>query len=203
MEATQSHFGNWIAVLIWILLYSIFLGFIPFYRKSQRKPAGVYLAFIVALALEMFGVPLSMYFIAWIIGHRLPEGVLWGHTLVNQIGFTGMYIAIALTLVGAALIITGWSRIYRQYWSKTPGAGQLVTSGIYRYIRHPQYAGFMLITLGCLLEWATIPLLVMWPILAVMYFKLARMEERDMEAEFGGAYVSYRKMTAMFIPGIL
>jgi hypothetical protein len=36
----------------------------------------LHLAFVLALALEMFGVPLSMYVITGLVGSRLPEGVL-------------------------------------------------------------------------------------------------------------------------------
>ncbi|MDI6644236.1 MAG: hypothetical protein QME14_04190 [Methanobacteriaceae archaeon] len=60
-ENIWIHFGNWWAVLVWIAIYSIFLLFVPFYKKSRVKPTGVYLAFVVAFAIEMFGVPFSMF----------------------------------------------------------------------------------------------------------------------------------------------
>ncbi len=75
-----------------------------------------------------------------------------------------------------------------------------MTTSIYRYIRHPQYTGFLLVTLGMLFEWATLPLLIMWPILLVVYYRLARREEADMEEEFGPAYAEYRRNTSMFVP---
>ena len=81
METTMSHFGQWGYVVIWTILGAVFLLFTPFYKKSQRKPAGAYLAFMVAMAFEMFGIPMSMYILTWIFGARIPEGVFWGHTL--------------------------------------------------------------------------------------------------------------------------
>ncbi|RPJ50485.1 MAG: isoprenylcysteine carboxylmethyltransferase family protein, partial [Methanobacteriota archaeon] len=60
MDTATSHFGNWVGVVLWIVVFGIFLLFTPFYKKSQRKPSSVYMAFVIALALEMFGVPLSM-----------------------------------------------------------------------------------------------------------------------------------------------
>ncbi|NJJ33853.1 isoprenylcysteine carboxylmethyltransferase family protein [Clostridioides difficile] len=78
----------------------------------------------------------------------------------------------------------------------------LVTTGIYGHIRHPQYTGFLLITLGMIFEWATIPLLIMWPILVVVYYRLARKEENEMINEFGDNYITYRKKTGMFLPKI-
>ena len=187
-------------VAVWIVLFAFFLVFIPFYKKSQRKPTSVYLAFIVALALEMFGIPLSMYIVTWAVGVTLPVGILWQHTLEQYIGYSGMYIGYALNLIGALLVIQGWTSIYKNYWTKGEGQGKLVTNGIYTYIRHPQYAGFMLITLGLLVHWATIPLLIMWPILMFMYYRLAKKEEKDMEKEFGNQYLEYKSKTSMFLP---
>lgn len=178
---------------MWIVLFGVFLLFTPFYKKSNRKPSGAFLAFVVALALEMFGIPLSMYVVTWMFGKSLPEGFLWGHTLVGYIGYWGMYI-------GAVLIILGWKNIHKRYWSKEEGKGRLLTDGIYAYIRHPQYTGFLLITLGMIFEWATIPLLIMWPVLAVLYYRLAKKEEGYMEQEFGQAYKIYRQRTSMFVP---
>ncbi len=203
METTESHFGNWIGMGLFIVLGVVFLAFTPFYKKSQRKPAGAYAAFVVAWAFEMFGVPMSTYIISWIIGRRLPEGVFWGHTLINQIGYLGLNLSYVLILLGLALVVWGWSIIFKRYWSKDEGKGELVTRGIYRFIRHPQYTGFMLITLGMLCDWATLPMLIMWPIMAVLYYRLARKEEGDMLQEFGQQYVEYRRRTGMFLPRLV
>lgn len=203
MEDVWSHFGQWWFALVWIMIFGVFLAFVPFYKKSQIKPAGAFMAFVVALAFEMFGIPLSMYFVTYVFGYTLPEGVLWGHTLVNYIGFWGMYVGMIMYVLGAVLIVMGWRNIHRFYWSKEEGKGRLVTTGIYAYIRHPQYTGFLLITLGMIFEWATIPLLIMWPILVILYRNLAKKEEQDMLKEFGNEYALYRRKTGMFFPRLL
>jgi protein-S-isoprenylcysteine O-methyltransferase Ste14 len=200
MDSVWNHFGQWWAVVLWIVLSGLFLLFTPFYKKSQRKPASVYLAFVVALALEMFGVPLSMYLLAGVLGKYLPDGILWGHTLQPYIGLWGTNIAAVMYILAAVLVILGWRAIYRDYWSKDEGKGKLVTSGIYAFVRHPQYTGFLLVTFGMICEWATLPLLIMWPILFALYYRLARKEEADMEQEFGAAYVEYKQRTGMFLP---
>lgn len=199
-ENVWSHFGNWWAVAVWTALFAALLLFVPFYRKADRKPAGAFLGFIVAFALEMFGAPLSLYFVLWAFGKSLPEGVLWGHTLKGSFGMTGHYIYLACLLAGAVLVVGGWARIHREYWSLEEGKGRLVEEGIYRYVRHPQYAGFLLTSLGVLFEWATIPLLILWPVLASMYVRLARREEKQMEDRFGDAWRSYKERTGMFLP---
>lgn len=200
MEDVWSHYYQWGSAAIFALAGVAFLAFLPFYRKSQRKPAGTYIAFVLAYALEMFGVPFSMYMVTWVTGHRLPEGVLWGHTLVQHIGFWGMYVGVAFMLTGVALIVVGWRTIHRRYWKHPEGMGELVTTGLYRYIRHPQYTGFLCISFGMLVEWATIPMLVMWPLLVILYTRLAKREECDMVREFGASYERYRSETNMFLP---
>lgn len=202
-DSAWSHFGQWGSLIIWVVLYAVMLAFVPFYKKSQRKPSSVYLAFVLALALEMFGIPLSMYALTWALGTQVPDGVLFGHTLNGIIGQWGLYIGTILMIIGVALVIVGWYVIHKHYWSKEEGKGALVTGGIYAYIRHPQYTGFLLMTLGMIADWATLPLLIMWPLLLWIYYRLARREEKDMEAEFGDAYRSYKARTGMFLPRLL
>jgi protein-S-isoprenylcysteine O-methyltransferase Ste14 len=194
------HYRDWPMVVSWFLLFAVFIVFIPFNRKSQSKPSSVYVAFIVASAFEMFGIPLSMYILAWAFGLQVPRGLLWGHTLEGVIGYWGMYLGFAINLVGAAFIILGWREVHRRYWSAEKGRGELVTDGVYSLSRHPQYTGFILMTLGLLVHWATFPLLLMWPILVVQYVRLARKEEAEMVEHFGEEYLEYRERTPMFLP---
>lgn len=200
VETLESHFHNWFGVLFFIVLYGIILIFIPFYRKMDKKPRGTYIAFIIAFAVEMHGIPFSMYLISWIIGKNLPEGVLWGHTLFSQFGYLGMYINIGLAIIALFLILNGWYNIYKKYWSKEKGVGSLVTTGVYRYIRHPQYTGLLLLSLGMIIEWATLPMLIIFPVMVYMYIRLAKKEEQDMIGEFGVDYRNYMERTKRFIP---
>ncbi|MFY9329970.1 MAG: isoprenylcysteine carboxylmethyltransferase family protein, partial [Georgfuchsia sp.] len=77
---------------------------------------------------------------------------------------------------------------------------RLALDGPYARIRHPQYAGFVLIMFGFLLQWITLITLLMFPILVFMYARLAKYEEREVAAEFGETYERYRKITPAFFP---
>lgn len=193
------YFGNWAGVVTWVVLFASFIAFLPFNRKVGVKPAGTYLAFIVASAFEMFGVPLSLYFVTWTFGVSLPRGVLWGHTLEGIVGYWSMYVGFSLNVIGGVLIYRGWKVIHEEYWSKEEGEGRLVTEGVYSIMRHPQYTGFILMTLGLLVHWATLPLLVMWPLLVFQYYRLAKKEEEEMVSLFGERYIEYRRRVPMFI----
>ena len=203
METLEGHFHNWFGVLFFIVLYGVVLFFLPFYKKMDKKPVGTYFAFVVAFAIEMHGIPFSMYVISWLIGKNLPEGILWGHTLVTSIGFGRMYINMLCAVAALFLILNGWYNIHKKYWSKETGAGSLVKQGVYRYIRHPQYTGLLLLSFGMMAEWATIPMLLLYPVMIGMYVRLAKREENDMLVEFGDEYKAYMNATKMFIPFIV
>jgi protein-S-isoprenylcysteine O-methyltransferase Ste14 len=96
---------------------------------------------------------------------------------------------------GFVLLGSAWRVLYEAQRRHT-----LATTGLYAYMRHPQYVGFVLIMLGFLLQWPTLPTLVMFPILITMYVWLARQEEREALAEFGEAYARYAATTPAFFP---
>ena len=67
-------------------------------------------------------------------------------------------------------------------------------------IRHPQYLGFVTILLGFLLQWPTLLTLLMFPVLMVMYARLAQHEEREAAAAFGAAWQTYAAVTPAWVP---
>ena len=66
--------------------------------------------------------------------------------------------------------------------------------------RLPQYVAFVLVMFGFLLQWPTLITLIMFPVLLIVYARLARREELDAIEAFGDAYRSYRDRTPAFIP---
>ena len=96
---------------------------------------------------------------------------------------------------GFILISAAWRVLYEAQQTRA-----LARTGPYSYVRHPQYVGFVLVMLGSLLQWPTILTLLMFPVLVVMYVKLARSEEREALAEFGDAYRTYMNEVPAFIP---
>ena len=78
--------------------------------------------------------------------------------------------------------------------------GQLAHTGPYARMRHPQYVGFVLITFGFLLQWPTLLTLLMFPILVVMYGRLALIEERESATRFGLAWEDYARRVPRFVP---
>jgi protein-S-isoprenylcysteine O-methyltransferase Ste14 len=93
------------------------------------------------------------------------------------------------------LIASAWSVLWR-----AQREGTLATTGAYARIRHPQYAGFLAIMTGFLLQWPTIVTLAMFPVLVYVYRRLAIAEEADVRREFGAAWDAYAAATPRFIP---
>jgi len=77
---------------------------------------------------------------------------------------------------------------------------QLVTTGAYRYIRHPLYCSLLLGGVGAFLKNPSLPGLLLFIILFAFVYATGRVEERDNLKKFGSAYRRYMEKTKMYIP---
>lgn len=197
-------YGLWGMVVFNVLLFGAFVvGFLRPKKKYEWRSLGVFAAFIVALFTEMYGFPLTIYVLISFFGSSSellnPFDHVNGHLLGTLIG-APTWLKLGICLIGGVIMLWGLM-IMRQGWKQIHEAGgALVTDGIYRRIRHPQYSGLFLITLGMLIQWPTLLTLLMWPILMYAYYRLARREEQVLEAQFGEAYRKYRRKVPAFIP---
>jgi protein-S-isoprenylcysteine O-methyltransferase Ste14 len=200
-------YGLWSLVVINSLVFIIFtFSFAKPQTKRDWRSFGAFSAFLVALFTEMYGFPLTIYLLSGWLGSRFP-GVDFlahdaGHLLEVMFGwranphFGPFHIASTLLIFGGfVLLSTAWSKLYAAQTAKT-----LATTGPYAYVRHPQYAGFVLIMFGFLLQWPTLITLVMSPILVFMYVRLALREERDAIVAFGAEYERYMARTPRYFP---
>lgn len=126
------------------------------------------------------------------------SGHLWS-TLTGEKGdphFGPLHIASYVFLgFGFYLLSSAWNVLYHAQCRNT-----LAVSGPYAHIRHPQYVAFVLILLGFLLQWPTLLTLAMFPILLVMYGRLAVTEEAEMRTQFGSDFDAYAARTPRFLP---
>lgn len=203
-EEISYGYGFWSLVVLNAAIFVLLaLSFLTPVKRREWRSFGVFTAFVVALFTEMYGFPLTIYVLTAVLGSRYPalnpfshaSGHLW-ITLLGGGPWMSVVIHVisnGLMLAGLMLMVAGWQRIYA-------AEGDLVTDGLYGWVRHPQYAGFALIMFGFLLQWPTLLTLAMFPVLVRMYVRLARREERETLAAFGEVYARYAAMTPRFFP---
>jgi protein-S-isoprenylcysteine O-methyltransferase Ste14 len=195
-----------------IINSAVFIIFALSFAKPQSprdwRSLGAFSAFILALFTEMYGYPLTIYFLSGYLQHRFPgldplghnAGHLW-HTLFGLKGdphFDIFHIAsYAFILCGFWLLSAAWDVLH-----KAQTTGRIAVGGPYAHIRHPQYAAFILIMIGFLLQWPTLLTLAMFPILVWMYVRLAATEEQQARTQFGDEYARYAAVTPAFVPRI-
>ena len=209
MNSEKFDYGEWATVIFFILFFLVFA--LSFTRpKSTRdwRSFGAFSAFIVALFVEMYGFPLTIYLLSPWLESRFPKielfshatGHLW-HAIFNLEGAPHShlldFVSTILILGGLAILVFAWRILYKAQQTQT-----IAKTGLYSRVRHPQYTAFILIMMGYLLTWPTVPTLIMFPILVYMYIRLARREEQKALQEHGEEYERYQETTPAFLPRI-
>jgi methanethiol S-methyltransferase len=207
MTQEQSAYGLWGLVILNSAVFILF-AFSFFKPRTRRdwRSFGAFSAFLAALFAEMYGFPLSIYLLSGWLQSRYP-GIDWlshdsGHLLEMTFGWRanphfGPFHLLSFALIGGGfvLIAAAWRILYQAQTS-----GTLATTGPYDYVRHPQYAGFILVLAGFLVQWPTILTIAMFPVLVAMYVRLARQEESETKAAFGEAFDRYAARVPAFLP---
>ena len=205
-DATPAY-GLWSLVIVNSAVF-IFFAYTFFKPQAPRdwRSFGAFSAFLVALFAEMYGFPLTIYFLSGWLQSRYPD-VDWfshdaGHLLEMMFGWktnphAGPFHILSFVFIGGGFILisAAWKVLYDAQKTRS-----LVRTGPYSYVRHPQYVGFIMVMFGFLLQWPTILTLGMFPVLTVMYVRLAQTEEQDAKATFGDAYDGYASEVPGFIP---
>jgi protein-S-isoprenylcysteine O-methyltransferase Ste14 len=205
----DSAYGLWPLVALNTVVFAVFAAsfFHPRTRRDWRA-MGAFTGFLVALFTEMYGAPLTVYLLGSWLGSRFPAlraTHAGGHLWNDLIGWkydphlSPFHLA-SYVLIGAGfwLIATAW-RVLRQ----AAQAGRLASTSPYAHVRHPQYGGLLLIMTGFLVQWPTIPTLAMFPVLVIVYLRLARSEEREVAGRLGDTWAAWAARTPAFIPAAL
>ena len=200
-------YGLWTLVIVNSAVFILFaFSFFKPRTKRDWRTFGTFSAFVVALFVEMYGFPLTVYLLSGWLARRFPGidpfGHDAGHLWYTVLGFKGdphlnpIHLLSNLLIIGGFLLLaSAWRVLYA-----AQREGKVATTGAYAYVRHPQYVGFIVIMTGFLLQWPTLPTLLMYPILVTVYVRLARREEREAQESLGAEWERYAAATPAFLP---
>lgn len=197
-------YGNWLAVITSVVLFTFILAFVTPIKKKNWRSFGLYEAFIISLFTEMYGIPLTFYVLSSFLGLPLTANHSQGHLFAALLAIAGVWdleigvivmmtISTIMLFLAGYLIIAGWRQVYSE-------KENLVSTGVYGVIRHPQYLGLIIVITALLVQWPTIITGVMWPVLTYSYYRQAKREEKDIEKKFGEEYRQYKERVPMLIP---
>ncbi len=200
-------YGLWLLVIVNSAVFIIFaFSFGKPHSPRDWRSFSAFSAFIVALFTEMYGFPLTIYLLSGWLQSRYPGSDLMshdaGHLWSTIFGLKGDPHASVLHILSNLLIAAGFILLWAAWrvLYKAQKQRGLATTGVYAYVRHPQYAGFIAIMVGSLLQWPTILTLLMFPLLVVMYVRLAHAEEAEAHRAFGAEYDRYAAAVPGWIP---
>lgn len=201
--------------MLW-LIYFILIPTTTMEKLQQHtfvRKTSIWLAFTFyfLIAFEFFYMvsPFAMYFYSvygpgmhllegngatgWLNMTFLPHIVSETRSsLLNGLRDIGFF----LFSIGGGGFILGAGQIYLAKLRKKP----LVSVGLYRYARHPQYASLIICGLGMLLIWPRYLVLISYITMLFVYILLGRFEERECLRQYGEKYQAYHAETPMFFP---
>ncbi len=170
-------------------------------------------AFYVLVAFEFFYMasPFAAYFYSVygpgldLLGDSQTTSWLVGFFLPHIAAQTKSWLVDADKVAGAILTAAGICGFaigaFRIYANKLRNK-EMVESGVYRWIRHPQYLALMIASFGLLLIWPRFLVLFGFVTVVFVYVLLSRSEERRCRRQFAG-YADYMQKTGMFLPRAL
>jgi protein-S-isoprenylcysteine O-methyltransferase Ste14 len=167
----------------------LFYALIVFEFFYMASPFAAYLYGAYLPGLEFLnGVP----GLSWLTSFFLPHFVTTSSALVNSARVVGG----VLTALGMLGFLVGAVQVYSRKLRKRGAA----IGGIYRFLRHPQYASLILAGMGMLLVWPRFLMVAFFITMLFVYHALAWVEERECLRKFGQTYADYQQRTPRFMP---
>jgi protein-S-isoprenylcysteine O-methyltransferase Ste14 len=116
---------------------------------------------------------------------------------INPVALVLHVLGIILLVIGVAIRILDWTQL-----PNTHRIGNLVTTRIYSRTRNPVYLAFIFIIAGIAFLFPGL-LTLMWLAVSIMVlYRLAKLEERDLENVYSKEYLDYKRSVPLFFPRI-
>ena len=176
--------------------------------KNLAARGGIIVFFIMAFEVMIMISPFAFYFYSvfnpmlhwlgrypateWLTTFFLPHMILPPTLFLKVIRILGsvLFVVGALSFTACALQVY-LGKIFK--WG-------IADKGLYRIIRHPQYLTLGLWGIGMSILWPRFLVLASLSLMFILYYFLAKDEERRMLNQFGEGYWRYMESTGMFLP---
>lgn len=140
-------------------------------------------------------ISLGVFLVVWVV----DSFFLHASTFLSN--YTPLYIR--LPILGVALIAAMYLfKSGHVVVSHEQRPNRVVSTGAFRYVRHPLYLASILTYFGLAVSTASLFSLAVFAGIFVFYNYIASYEERLLEAKFGGEYNKYKKRTGKWLPRI-
>lgn len=179
-----------IKALIFILV-SVWLFYLSYSSLKKVNSHGFYRFFVWELIAALFLLNINWWFIQPFAWYQILSWILLFGSLIP------LYFGVRLLIQHGKPIKTrpGEEQLYG--FEKTT---QLVTTGLYHYIRHPLYASLLYLTWGIMLKHPTAAAAIFAAAASIFLFLTARADEAECLRFFGQNYADYMKVSKRFIP---
>ena len=124
----------------------------------------------------------------WLVTHLIfiPYYLRWLKDVVETLSTVFVVVGLAIFLIA--------------FWQLTKRKTEFLTTGLYSVVRHPQYLGIMLSTLGFTLRSWKPMAVIAWLTLAFGYLLLASSEEKRLQEKHGAKFLSYKQRVPFILP---
>lgn len=189
--------ANELVALLWAVWMAVWCAAALFVKRTQRRER------LGPTLLER--VPILIGFFLFLLPHWMPRRL--PSVLTRRLMDEPPTVAIiAVLLVFGGVLFSVWARAYLgRNWSgevMVKIGHTLITSGPYRWVRHPIYSGLGLALIGTALASGTFSGFLGLAFILFAFLVRVRQEEALMRQTFPGDYVAYSGRTARLIPGI-
>lgn len=106
-------------------------------------------------------------------------------------------------VVAVPVLIAGWILArggMKAVFGTTREKPEVISTGVFRIVRHPIYTGAILFYLGAFVMTMSIASAAFWVLIVGFYITICRYEERILTEAFGNDYLEYKKKTGMLFP---
>jgi len=180
-------------VAVWGTETAILLGYVSAYFTRARAVSVAHGFMETLFPLFIAGLPILISFAPYNLPQRVP--------LTSHLFFPYYMLIMGLILGGGLINLLGLLALKRAFTIMSE-ARELITNGLFRYVRHPLYTGHFILFFGSLLLRLHSYTIAMYAFFVFGQIVRAKIEENKLERAFPD-YVTYKKRVGMFFPKIV